>query len=1705
VHMQSEVVEKPAYDSLLVRKIPAYSCALTIESPGRKANTFTDVLLSRAQTHAEHRAYIFLRDGEEEEATLTFSQLLSRALAVGEKLSELGKPGDRAILLYPAGLDFIVAFFGCLCAGIIPVPASVPNRKRSFGIVRGIAEDSGARWILSSQSVLVTCKDVLALDPVLSCLPALDTEAWPIAPRADWQPLPSTSADTALLQYTSGSTATPKGVVVTHANLMDNHRQTARSFGAGDQTIIMSWLPMFHDMGLGNVLGAVWLGVPCILMSPSSFLQKPVRWLRAISKYRATSSGGPDFAYTLCCQRISPEDRRGLDLSSWATAYNGSEPVRASTLIRFSEVFAASGFRHEAFHPVYGLAEATLFVSSNEPGEAPIVRRFSRTGLEEGEGKPGSFENGSDLVSGGRAWLDGRVTIVDPSTLVECKSDRIGEIWVGGPSVAAGYWNKEAETLATFRAHTASGDGPYLRTGDLGFIHAGNLFITGRSKDLIIVRGRNHYPQDIEATVSESHPDLDGMGCAAFAVESDDGEQLVIAQEVKRTALHGLDAEKVFRAIRNVVADGHGLQTYAIVLLRPASLPRTTSGKIRRRACQQNFLNGSLPAVAAWVFEWEEEASTEVAGTVAVKSVPAAPISGAQVSQTATNVSKRTAEPLIEWLRGYSGGTPDSPASDVLPTHPSSLMFELANHGLLGMQVAAQYGGMGLGHFETARVLEQLAAIDLSASLLVGFNNYLGIAPIARHADSRLKEALLPRLASGQAMAGFALAEPGIGSNPDGLESYAEVRNGSGWQLYGNKYASGEILGAGVINVFVRHHDRPGVTAFVVPQDTTGVHRASRGLRQGTQGVVRSHISLDGVKVGHDQVLGLPGQGLDIALDALAHARLALAAACLGGMKRCAQLVFHHATQRQTATGRLVAHPVTLSKLGRLTAGVTALECLVRQISRAADSGNAVPSEAFMVCKVVAPEMLWQAVDDLVQLLGRRGYVETPHVRDLVRDAQALRSCEGPSEAMSALLGERVMGASEASVTRLVAEVFGAPAVAPLIGVAVQAIRVRLAKNSVGRHKDPMHWEQTRAGELTMWIVLLAAVEGELHQTPSPDSKRAALWARANFDRALSQVQSEAPLDSSGIPQSVATYSRSIGDVDPLLAWMDDVPRPITSPPPALDGPAAIDSRTDEIVDTRQLTEGQQLGAAASPASGVGLAPLPVEASLPDFETVRAWLIAQIRTQTGVKSEKIDPSRPFAELGLDSLRAASISGAAETWLKRRVSPVALWDYPTIDELARHLAQPAPAPKSELKARAESAALPNSATLPVPIERRVAAMSPDAALSFSLMYFSSNEAESQADKYRLVLEGSKIADEAGLEAVWLPERHFHPFGGLYPEPAALAAALAMITKRIRLRAGSVVLPLNEPVRVAERWAVVDNLSGGRVDLAFATGWNPNDFVLSPSTYASRVETTLRGIDTVQRLWRGETLELANGVGQPVGVKIFPVPRQAELGTWLTCTGNRERFVQAGAIGANVLTALLFQSVDTLAQSIEAYRKSRAENGHDPSTGRVTLMLHTFLGGDIEVVRQQVMAPFKEYLRSSVDLWRQGSSRLEELSLAEQERALDYAFERYWRTSALFGTPESCQALVLELNRVGVNEIACLIDFGVDHSATLGGLHRIGQLRDLAARALAAKAARTEPAVTRSFASAAGTSSGPSVDTRLDDEIARLERELKSRRE
>ncbi len=562
-------------------------------------STIVELLRHRALHQREQSAFTFLPEVETDAASWTYYELDRRSRAIASQLQVLGLRGERALLLYPPGLDYLAAFFGCLYAGVVAVPAYPPRNQRNAPRIVAIAKDAMAAIVLTTTAILPKVRSLLVQPG--NELRWLTTDNLEGGIEDGWEELFIEKDTLAFLQYTSGSTGTPKGVMLSHGNLLHNAAMTYRLMEHSAESKFVSWLPTYHDMGLiGGILQPLYGGFPCILMSPASFLQSPYRWLQAISHYKGTTSGGPNFAYELCIQKITAAQRQTLDLSSWSVAFNGAETVRHDTLERFAATFADCGFRQEAFYPCYGMAEATLMVSGGIKAAKPIIKTVKASGLESDRIVSTNVEpDMRSLVSCGQI-AEQQIAIVHPEKLTRCQPDEVGEIWVSGPSIGQGYWNRIAETEQTFRAYL-SDEGPFLRTGDLGFLDNGELFITGRAKDLIIIRGRNLYPQDIELTAERSHPKLRLGSGAAFSVEVENEEKLVVVQELEFRVKPSIG--EVAAAIRQAVVEEHEVQVYAVVLIKAGSIPKTSSGKIQRRATRAKFLAGELDVIETSILD----------------------------------------------------------------------------------------------------------------------------------------------------------------------------------------------------------------------------------------------------------------------------------------------------------------------------------------------------------------------------------------------------------------------------------------------------------------------------------------------------------------------------------------------------------------------------------------------------------------------------------------------------------------------------------------------------------------------------------------------------------------------------------------------------------------------------------------------------------------------------------------------------------------------------------------------------------------------------------------------------------------------------------------------------------------------------------------------------------------------------------------------
>lgn len=658
----------------------------------------------------------YFSDGDGRDEQITYAELQRASRAVAWQLVSRGLVGERALLMFPPGLDFIIAFFGCLYAGVVAVPAYTPRRNRNVQRLQAISDDAESAIALTVADVRDRTTDALDDTPNLRALEWLAVDQIKHTP-GDPGPLPRiTPEHLAVLQYTSGSTGTPKGVMLTHANILYNVRAIVYSFEPTQQGLGVTWLPTYHDMGLvGGVLKPLFFGRPNVLMSPMAFLQKPVRWLQTITQYRATISGGPNFAYDLCAQKITDEELEGLDLSSWQVAFNGAEPIRPATLADFCRRFGPVGFREETFFPCYGMAETTLIVTGAYMAQKPTLGHFDGKAL--GEHRvipvPAGHENERTLVGCGRVLPEEEVLIVEPETCVRLPEHQVGEVWISSPSVGLGYWRNPDATRDVFRAQLAGAapdDGPcFLRTGDLGFLSHGELFVTGRLKDLIIVRGVNRYPQDIERTVEQADNRLQAGAVGAFSVEMGRQERVIIVAETERRRQK--DWSDVIDKVRRSVTREHELPPDGVVLVRFGSIPKTSSGKIQRSACRDAFLRGELQVIAQW-FAWEQPAA---------KDRPAAPTGAAAADgdRPLADPPERIAREVLDHVRAVARER----AKDL--TLDTNIVTDLGLDSLERMQIANSLEETFGGRFPE-EVLQQIETCRETAWAIA---KYIGTEP----------------------------------------------------------------------------------------------------------------------------------------------------------------------------------------------------------------------------------------------------------------------------------------------------------------------------------------------------------------------------------------------------------------------------------------------------------------------------------------------------------------------------------------------------------------------------------------------------------------------------------------------------------------------------------------------------------------------------------------------------------------------------------------------------------------------------------------------------------------------------------------------------------------------------------------------------------------------------------------------------------------
>lgn len=1698
------------------------------------------LLRSAAEAEGDKLAFGFLSEQGECLAALSFGRLDLRARSVAAKLQSRLNPGDRALVVCDSGLNWIPAFFGCLYAGVIAVPVPPLPRKRTSDRLDLIARDADAAAILAEPEaqVAVLRSGHKKLDEINISEAGEDV--------ADaWKPPEITRTSPAFLQYTSGSVGNPKGVLINHGNLLFNASHIHDAFQLRSEDRSLSWLPPYHDMGLiGGVVQSVYSRYSTELLSPAAFMNRPLLWLELISQNHVTVSGGPDFAYDLCARIARERGCPKIDLTCWRVAFNGSETVRFETLRSFSAAFSPSGFQTSAFKPCYGLAEATLLVTVSP---MPYIVSLDRKGLQRGKVRIVSEKNDKtlSLVSSGVPRGEQSVVIVDPATAKTCAENEIGEIWTHSPGTAQGYWQRRRETRDTFCAKLPRSSRAYLRTGDLGFLHDGWLFVTGRMKELIIIHGRNYYPQDIEATAGLDHPLLRGGCVAAFSIEKDGEERLVIVQEVSRHARQA-NFDNVIRLIRQEIMDQHEITPDAIVLIRPGALPKTPSGKIRRRACCAQYLEGALPIVAEnRIAKSTPSAMTtgadmkekgldellakhlgcnteELDGLTSIHALGLDSLRALRLKMDIESVTgaeipisrllgAATVADIREWV-----GSCDIRGNTLPPTGkaPDEFPLSIGQQALWFMQKVEPDSAF----LNLSRILRITGSLD-SARLRLAFDILVARHPMLRTRirmrDGQPYQTIVPdgtaffvqhdarhwtkeqweKHARDHARRPFDLTrEPALRLHLYTRSDRESILLVSGhhialdlWSFSLMLEELAEVYPALQEDRFVSlERQTSDYSEFVSWQaamlagkegerlwdywrEYLGACPPSSTLRfaqeSASRGETRTHF------------FALP-ETLRFQLKQIAHShRTTLHAVLLAVF----EILLHRYGEDQEF------HVGVLSDGRKRSQWAKVVGYFVNPILvRARVDPNATFSHHLARCW----EELLQCVEHaefpfsvlLERLHVRRTNGQVPLVRVMCMLQPALQTHRGDITPLALGRGGTSIRFGDLRLDSLDTDFQDAQF--DLVFVAAELEEGLLA----GFQYDAARFETATIEGLaaafqTLLHSVIASQDQKLctYQILDIGRTEAVLyrWNAAEcvsvreccIHEAIQQQAVQTPENTAVVFGAVElSYADLNAEANQLGRYLQDLG-------------LGIESRVGVLMERSHEVLVAILGILK-----IGAAYVPMDPSSPSKRL--DYILANSRVDAVMVSDGVRSRLPEnlkarivhwnkAEEVLATSRADIASGVTPDNLAYIMYTSGSTGHPKgVMVSHRNVMNFFAGMNKSVGCRPDDVFLALTSiafdisilellwTLTCGCKVVLAAEQADAPnlhtrsclfppkqLRASLFYFASADCDASRDPYRLLIEGAKLADRLGFDAVWTPERHFHPFGGLYPNPSLTSAALATITERIHLRAGSVVLPLQNPIRVAEEWALVDNLSNGRAGIAFASGWHANDFVFAPELFPDRREVMFQSIEEVKRLWRGEPIRAKGGAGNEVEVRTYPPPVQRELPVWLTAAGSPQTFISAGAMGANVLTHLLGQEMSALAERIALYRQAVQDSGHDPTRGTVTLMLHSYLAASMEKVREKAFMPFQEYLRSSAGLIEtllhspNMEIKLEEMTEKDKEDLIAFAAERYFGDSGLLGTEAVCLERLSALRAIGVNEIACLIDFGIDLESVLESIERI----------------------------------------------------------
>ena len=1189
-----------------------------------------DTLKILSVSRTEDSAFEFIRSKSvDDHESLTYSELYSRSRKIGSFLNSKVL-GNLVLLSLPTSSFFITSFLGCLEANKIAIPQVLPDSLANLQTINNVILDSGASAIICLErhaDKIIDFFNELVSQGKLSIIVIDKINMNELT--VDFEPdIESENGGIAYLQYTSGSTGKPKGVIVTHENLLSNFKSLQSAYGYDSSTISISWLPPYHDMGLvGGYLLSIYFGSKAILLPSTIFLKRPAVWLQAISKFKVTAAGGPNFGYDYCISKLTPMELKGIDLSSVKVLVNGAEPIKVETMQTFLTMLEPYGLSSDVFYPCYGMAESVLLVTAG---------RYLGNSL---------LHDGIKRVSCGMCDKDHHVQVVSLADKNICEELQVGEIWISGPSVSPGYFKKSKFDNRVFNERLENIPHNFLRSGDLGFVSNGELYITGRIKETIVIRGKNYYPNDIEATISTLDKLCTLNDCAVFCQESLDDNKVVVVQKLAVNNVETSLLNALFKKISVALAQNHGLQVAKLVVVK--NLYKTTSGKIQRTKVKEMYENGELNIICC-VSEPIESLSV---------------ISPSVATFLSSEDSKKNADRLIDWLQSYSIKRINSQLIDERRCIPPYIVMDFGNKGLLGMLVSPRLGGLGLGVTDSFRVVSALASIDMTLALFVGLHQALGIGPILGNAKEHLQEKFVNDLAKGRVLAAFALTEVDAGSDPRQIKLSAKKVKG-GWEISGQKIWSGNASWSTIINVFGLAYDENnfplGMTGFVVDTESLGLTQGPEAFTMGFKGMVQNTVIFEKVFVPDERVLGQVGKGFDIAKDAMMLGRVGIAAMAIGAMRRSIILMRQYGEKRIVSTGRLIESPVTIKKLSEHVYALVTSESLLNIVSNALDNKKDIPQEIYAVVKVLVAELAWSCVDDTMQLLGGRGYIDTNGFSQVYRDTRLLRIFEGPTEALQIYVGSSYL-ANAQFLDKYVELAGGDSFITADLKSTILSVRA-LVDESLHEIKYKEQLLDYFVGDLVCLYVAKLSVAASASSLEVKLLTNVVHWIDTSIENKTAEFKSSIITNHKNAKYSylssvidiiesntLSSVQNSVGggyQLDKMLRIDVSLPKP---------NEEGVGQTSNIVVDNDILS-----------SSTVTFSE--------NEKNICKFLQEWIALKVSKNASDIDISEQFLLYGLDSIDAVELVEAIETEYDLNIDTTVAWSYPTIKMLASYIRQ-----------------------------------------------------------------------------------------------------------------------------------------------------------------------------------------------------------------------------------------------------------------------------------------------------------------------------------------------------------------------------------------------------------------------------------------------